>query len=596
MATELQSNVLTTSMIRKVMPSCMVYALVQSMTFLVDAVVAGHFIGEEAVAAVGMGMPIIGLMVAFSSMILHGGHLKMLGYMGKSDMEGYRRIFSLTISLAFVVDMIFVAICFFATTQVINISGGAIAAEHAVSLAHIYVRTACLMILFFVIGTVFQLVSASFGYQTDRMLSSLINVTVNIAVSVAAIHILEGDLRIAGLGIGSAAGAFAQMVTSYVFMKSKKIKMGFRLYPINKKNILESLECIKMGAPASIDTVLDSASGSAVNNIILASFPNGTSVMALVTIIKTINTLVRTVGRGSLYASQPLMGILHGGRDNEGICRTFTTSTKLGVIYAAVLAAFIILLQNPILSFYKMTGNADAHLGLVLIAISGIVVVLPFMFNSAYEAIDRIPLALLVAVLPDSVLYPIFIVLFRKVFGITSIWLSMGYSFIPFFIVFYLVFVLINRKFPVPLERLLVLEKYENRDTALDVSIPIKSEQVSFVSEKLQSFFLDKGTPSRIAYASALCMEEIAADYLDYRRKSGASDKKAFMDIKAFRDEDKIELILRNYDKPYNPLVFERDEESFAKIGVTMVQRIASDISYSYAYHLNVVSVTIPCE
>ena len=65
------------------------------------------------------------------------------------------------------------------------------------------------------------------------------------------------------------------------------------------------------------------------------------------------------------------------------------------------------------------------------------------------------------------------------------------------------------------------------------------------------------------------------------------------MDIKAFRDEGKIELILRNYDDRYNPLVFEREDESFSKIGVTMVQKISSDITYSYSYHLNVVSLTV---
>ena len=65
------------------------------------------------------------------------------------------------------------------------------------------------------------------------------------------------------------------------------------------------------------------------------------------------------------------------------------------------------------------------------------------------------------------------------------------------------------------------------------------------------------------------------------------------MDIKAFRDDGKIEIILRNYDDPYNPLVFERKDESFSKIGVTMVQKMAQDITYSYSYHLNVVSVSI---
>ena len=96
-----------------------------------------------------------------------------------------------------------------------------------------------------------------------------------------------------------------------------------------------------------------------------------------------------------------------------------------------------------------------------------------------------------------------------------------------------------------------------------------------------------------MAYLCALCMEEIAADYLAHRAESGTANEKSYMDIKAFHDSDKIEIVLRNYDEPYNPLVFETDKESFSKIGVTMVQRISKKIKYSYAFHLNVVAVVI---
>ena len=127
----------------------------------------------------------------------------------------------------------------------------------------------------------------------------------------------------------------------------------------------------------------------------------------------------------------------------------------------------------------------------------------------------------------------------------------------------------------------------------MDVSIPIDTKDVTFVSEKLQNFFLEHGTQKKAAYAAALCMEEIAADYIVHTSTERQSGEKAYMDIKAFRDKDSIEIILRNYDEPYNPLVFEREAEDFSKIGVTMVQRIAKDITYSYTYHLNVVSIII---
>ena len=132
MTNELQSNILSAGTIKKVMPACMVYALVQSLTFMVDTMIAGHFMGADAVAAVALGMPMIGLMLSFTEMIMHGGFHKMLHCMGKIDMEGYRRIYSLALALTVIVDLIFIAICLFLTDGLISIRGGSKAAAEAV--------------------------------------------------------------------------------------------------------------------------------------------------------------------------------------------------------------------------------------------------------------------------------------------------------------------------------------------------------------------------------------------------------------------------------------------------------------------------------
>jgi hypothetical protein len=350
---------------------------------------------------------------------------------------------------------------------------------------------------------------------------------------------------------------------------------------------------LRRGFPSSIDNMLDSISSSIVNRIILASFAEGTAVLALVAIIKTISTVVRTVGRGTFYASEPMIGILSGGRDNEGIKKTFTTALRYGVTYATGVALLLIVLQQPILSFYKMADNLDAHMGLVLIALSGIVIVFSFAFNAVYESTGHLLLSMAVAVIPDSVLYPLFIPIAAKTIGITGIWLALGFNFIPFFIVFYLIFAIINKKIPVPLSRLLVLKEEKGRVSELDVSIPITAQDVTFVSAKLQEFLCDNKVNKGLAYKTSLCMEEIAADYIEHRKALDNPDQDAFMDIKVFRSDKEIEIILRNYDEPYNPLVFNKEAENFRKIGITMVQKICKDISYSYAYHLNVVSIVM---
>lgn len=597
MSTHPKANVLSASAIKKSMPACMVYALVQSMTFMVDTIVAGHFLGNNAVAAIAIGMPFIGLMLSFTSVILHGGFLNMLGAMGKSDMKNYERLCSITLTATIAVGLIFVIFCMTGTNIIVGIGGGAKAAAEARVLSKIYIRSSCLMIFFFCVGSVFQLISASFGYQTERMLSSLINIIVNIVISIASVYMLSDQFKIAGLGIGSAAGAFAQMVSAYILMKRKNIQVTLRPYPVNKQNVMDALSGFRKGLPSSVDLMLDSVSGSIVNNIILSIFANGTSVLALVAIMKTIYSIVKTVGRGTSYASEPLIGILHGGRDNEAIKKVFYTSIRTGVVYAAGLAVFLILLKTPILNFYNVADYPEAHTGLILIAISGMLLVIPFVFTAIYEATGHLSLALLVGVIPDSVLYPSLIAILHGRFGVTGIWFCMCFNFIPFFIVFYLLFVAAFRKFPVPLENLLMLKKFENLSVALDISIPADSEDISFVSENLQNFFSKHNCPGKVAFACALCMEEIAADYRDHTTEAAKNSAKSaeypYMDIKAFRDKEAIEIILRNYDEPYNPFPKGYNKEDFSKIGINIVQKIASDISYSYAYKLNVVTITI---
>lgn len=591
------ANLLSAITVRRVMPVCMVYAIVQSLTFMVDAVLAGRMLGKEAAAAVGLGLPVIGLMISATALTMHGGFLKMLDSLGKSDTDGFNRIYSITLTFTILLDLVFVAICLFGTDAVVGLAGSG-ATQAVADMARLYIRAGCLMILFFAVGTVFQVTSAAFGYQAERMVSSLINVGVNIAASIIAIRMLPADMKIAGLGIGSAVGAFAQMVAAYVFVKIRKIKVRFRFFAPNKANVVDALDCMRRGLPSSIDNVLDSASGTVVNRIILGVFASdATSILAIFTILKTIFNFLRAIGRGSLYSSEPLIGILHGSRDNRGICKTFKSALGWGLVYTTAFAVLATIFQKQILGFFKMAESADAHTGLVLLSLGGIVCVFPFMFTAVYESTGRFLLSLSVSVIPDSILFPLLIPVFGKFMGVTGIWVAMAFAFIPFFLVFYLVFAILNRKLLVPLPRLLALPKYEGRESAIDISIPLESEKVSFVSEKLQNFFLEKGTSPRLAFISALCMEEIAADYLAYRRKAGRKGEKDFMDIKAFRDPEKVEIILRNYDKPYNPLLLERgdtEEDKVSKIGVVMTQKIASRVLYSYAYHLNVVTVVIP--
>lgn len=595
MSQKKQQDILSVNTALKTIPLGIVYAFSESLVFIIDTILAGHFLKEEAVAAITIALPVLVIMGSFTLMIIQGGYLKMLERMGKSDMDGYDRVYSLMIFLSIVVDLIFMGICFFVPDAVISLTGGANATAEVCALSRLYLRTSCLMLFFYIIGTAFQLVILTNGYLPYLLLGIGTNIGVNLVISVLAMAVLPEQYKIAGLGIGSAAGSIAMTFVCFMIIKLRRFRVHFRIYPPTKENVLDALDCIRMGVPSSIDLILDNVSFSIVNNIILLTFANGTNVLAMVAIIYTIFSFVKNVGSGCLYASQPLFGIMNGERDPQGIQNVFTMTLKRGILLGLIFSAAIIILQQPILSFYGMAENTDARIGLVLVALSACIWVIPYLLLAVYQSTGHILLALVVAVIPDSILYPLFVAMSGKTIGVTGIWLAMGFSFIPFFIIFYLVFMLLNKKPVVSLDRLLLLKRYENRDTVLNISIPAEAQDICFVSERLQKFLIDHTVPEKIAYISALCTEEIAADYISYRKSSGLSKEKVYMDIKAFSDPEKIEIMLKNYDRPYNPLIIEEqgnEEERFSKIGVVMAQKIANKILYNYSYHLNVITMT----
>ncbi len=573
------------------MPPCLLFALVQSMTFMVDTIVAGHFLGADAVAAIALGMPMIGIMLSFTALILHGAYLKFLHAMGRNQMDDYHRYYSLGMFYTIVVDLIFLEICFFQTDVVLGIAGAGKATETVLSLSRLYVRTACLEILFFAIGTLLQLVISSYGYQADSMICSAVCVAVNFVTSVALVMYLPADIGIAGLGIASAFATFAQMITAYVLMRKRKIRAKFGFYPLNKQNIMDFFDMIRRGFPASADNILDSASTSIVNRIVLSVFAGDTAVLALVAVIKSIFNLVRTAARGTAFAAQPMFAILHGARDIGGVKKTLTTAYKMGLLYAAGVALVLVAARSPILEFYNLAGNADAGTGYLIITAAGMVTVAPYLFSGAYEATGHLLMSMAVAIIPDSVLYPLILPIVGRAFGVTGVWIAMGFNSVPFFLILFLILACKHKTLFLSIEKILFLKEEADRITELDVSVPTDAKDVTFISAKLQEFLCENGTDKRIAYKAALCTEEIAADYIVHRMGDRKTDPNAYMDIKVFRTGNLIEIILRNYDDPYNPLVFDAKSESFSKIGITMVQKICRNIAYSYAYHLNIVSI-----
>lgn len=65
------------------------------------------------------------------------------------------------------------------------------------------------------------------------------------------------------------------------------------------------------------------------------------------------------------------------------------------------------------------------------------------------------------------------------------------------------------------------------------------------------------------------------------------------MDIKLFSDEDALRVVIRNVAPAYDPLTFQLDDNTFSKVGVKLAQKVARQISYTYVYKMNIVTIDV---
>ena len=158
----------------------------------------------------------------------------------------------------------------------------------------------------------------------------------------------------------------------------------------------------------------------------------------------------------------------------------------------------------------------------------------------------------------------------------------------------YLIMMLVSKKVKVPAEILLFLDSsVKNANAICEMTIHNKIEEATGISKKVREFFKDKNVSERIRMVSALAVEEIIVDMIKHPGMEEKREGKRVMDVKIFEDDENVQILIRNIAPLYNPLANSDDKENETKDGIRLAQLLATDISYSYVYKMNVVNVLI---
>lgn len=564
--------------------------ITSAIALMADTILAGVFFNKYAIAAVAVGTPIINIFQALTQTIINGASINMNICAGKGEEKEVQRSFSVAIFFTLIWGVFFVLICQLFAGKLVTFFGGS---EEVAELSTWYLRGATGCIILGNINLFMCKTLALFGKQKAIFRSSFLAVFFNIIFSFILVKILPENMAIMGLGVGTWLGGLLASISSYITLKKHDLSLKFRFRDV-KFSTLKKF--VYNGLPSSGNNLADGVVSGVVNNIIVSGFADGVIALSVFTAVKSIVTFATAIIQAINLSVTPLFGIMFGSRDKNGILRSYRESVRLAMIALGITAALVMACSMLFAKVYDMQGIKDFYIGLavcmfVYLPLTAIVRITTQFF----EAIEKPVMGFMYSTIPDSVIFPVLLALLLPVWGYNGIWISFSLNAIPFILVLYLIRSVKNKSLILSYDRMFCLDE-EIRDNVPKIDISIKSDNrdVSFISGKVYDFLMAEGVEQRIAHTTALCLEELSADFVEHTVEADSKKgENVIMDIKLFADDDMLRTIIRNEASMYNPLDFELDGENFSKMGVKLAQKLAHSIKYSYVYKMNIITIDI---
>lgn len=583
------NNKLIQKSITRVFPACFAATLAASVSLMMDSLLAGSLIGALSIAAVAIGNPVLNILKALVQTISCGAAVQITVNTGRGDQKEINRAYSMGVFGTLALGILAMVVCLAAAAPLVQLFGGSADAE-AARQASLYIVTCSFSIVFSSVNYYMGKVLSVYGCQKQVFFNAMVSVFGNLIFSTLFVKLLPDEMAIGGLGIGTSIATMICCCISFVIVRVKKLPLKLSLKSLNVK---DALEAIRLGVPSSGNNLADGVVSGIVNNIILAGFGGATTPLAVYTAVKAVFSFAQATCVGTALATGPLFGLLYGARDRSGLCRTLREGYKVGLLFTAGWCVLLAALLPLFARFYGMTGNGDMRTGVIVCLLFTPVLLALRIMTQLFESTGKVAMGIAYSVVPDSIIYPLLLLVLMPKLGYTGIWLSLGGNGILFLLLMYLFRSLKNRTTKMSLDRMLCLDE-SIRDSVpkLDISIMATTEDTTAFLSQVHDFLKQEQVSERCAYITALCLEELAVDFVQHTQER-QSKKGEIVDIKLFSDEDALRLVIRNAAKPYDPLQFDHEAENESKIGVKLAQQVAQRIDYTYAFSLNIVTIDI---
>jgi putative MATE family efflux protein len=340
----------------------------QTIFFTVEAIFIGR-LSSAAFAGRGLAIQVIIACLSVVITFIVGGSLIIARHIGADQRREANHVFSQAIMISVLISFIFALVWYFGGVYLFKLieEGGSVAAQRA---GISYLRIIAMFAPIIIINLVAVGCIRGAG---DTHISMIINVTIN------GLNIVLSPLLIFGwfgfprwevegaaiaIGISHAVG----FILTFYILRTKKSVLFLPFREVSKPNFKTFKRLLSTGLPTTVEQ-LAWAIGLLVVSIYAARL--GREYLAAHMIFYTIYQVLSMVYLGLSMGAMTLMGQHLGAEKQELAERTAKSTAYVGLIFAVIVAALMIIFAKPIL--YIFTAEEDVvavgYIAMIIFAI-----------------------------------------------------------------------------------------------------------------------------------------------------------------------------------------------------------------------------------
>lgn len=420
------SNVLAkkytvTSLLKFTAPT-IIMMIFMSLYTMVDGVFVSRFVGTDALSAVNIVYPYLGIILAVGIMLATGGCAVIAKKMGEKNSQGAKENFSMLVILGFMLGVLLAIIGMLFLEPLLEFLG-------ADAKIYPYAADYLTVLMFFfplsILQMLFQYFFVTAGKPNLGLIATVSGGVANIVLDY--VFIVLFDMNIAGAALATGIGySIPALFGVYYFMTHKHGSLYFVKPTLDKKAIFDSCS----NGASEMVTNLSTALTTYLFNIMMLKYL-GSDGVAAITIVLYAQFLLTALYLGYSSGVAPIISYNYGDQNSIELKKLVRISVIFIIICSLITYFAAIILAAPIVGIFAKVGSNVYEIalnGFGLFSLSYLFIGINIFASALFTALSNGKVSAIISFARTFLFILIAILLLPQIMGVDGIWLSIPFA------------------------------------------------------------------------------------------------------------------------------------------------------------------------